>query len=122
VLDAAQDVHGRRLSRRWGPLRKELPPGRRRRPLGPPLQDLLPWGGRGAPGDAGGVGNAVLPAVAADGTLDVGPLDRRRIWRRWLLAVFLGETLGFLVPVLAVVLGADGWSDGPRLIALAVAG
>ncbi|MGY1616211.1 hypothetical protein ACI797_05645 [Geodermatophilus sp. SYSU D00691] len=51
-----------------------------------------------------------------------GGLDRRRLWRRWLVAVFLGETLGFLVPVLAVVVGADGWPDGARLVALAVAG
>jgi hypothetical protein len=44
------------------------------------------------------------------------------MWRRWLLASFVGETLGFLVPVLAVVLGAEDLADGPRVVALAVAG
>jgi Ca2+-transporting ATPase len=37
-------------------------------------------------------------------------VDRRRLWRRWVVAVFLGETLGFLVPVLAVVLGLPAWA------------
>ena len=52
------------------------------------------------------------------------PADQppRRLWRRWLRAAFLGETLGFLVPVLAYVAGGDSLPDGPRLVAFAVAG
>jgi hypothetical protein len=45
-----------------------------------------------------------------------------RLWRRWLVASFLGETLGFLVPVLAYLLGGDGLPDGQRLLAFALAG
>ncbi|MET0765994.1 MAG: cation-transporting P-type ATPase [Blastococcus sp.] len=47
---------------------------------------------------------------------------RRRVWRRWVLAAFLGETLGFLVPMLAVVLGVDSWDAALRFVALVVAG
>jgi hypothetical protein len=44
------------------------------------------------------------------------------LWRRWVIAASLGETLGFLVPVFAVVVGADGWDARSRYLALVVAG
>jgi len=66
------------------------------------------------------VDNAVLRAAPAGRRPAEG--RSRSLWRRWLVAAFLGETLGFLVPVLAVVLGADGLPPGPRVIAFAVAG
>jgi len=46
----------------------------------------------------------------------------RALRRRWLAATFLGETLGFLVPVLAVVLGVNSWNAGARFLALVLAG
>jgi cation-transporting P-type ATPase E len=72
--------------------------------------------------EAAHVGNAVLPAVGAEGAPDVRLGDRRALWRRWVVAAFVGETLGFLFPVLVVVLGADDWSDGLRLPLLTAAG
>ena len=64
--------------------------------------------------------NAVLAASPAPARRTEEP--PRRLWRRWLLAVFLGETLGFFVPVLAYVLGGDGLPAGLRLAAFALAG
>jgi Ca2+-transporting ATPase len=51
-----------------------------------------------------------------------GPVDRRRLWWRWLRASFLGETLGFLVPMLVVTLGAGSWPAVLRYLALVIAG
>jgi hypothetical protein len=55
----------------------------------------------------------------------IGPgerADRRWLWHRWLTATFLGETLGFLLPVIVVVLAIDGWDAGPQLVVLLIAG
>jgi Ca2+-transporting ATPase len=63
-----------------------------------------------------------LLAVPVDERPPGGREHRRQLWRRWGLAAFLGETLGFLVPVLAVALGVDGWDPAPRFLALVIAG
>jgi Ca2+-transporting ATPase len=47
---------------------------------------------------------------------------RRRLLHRWIPAVFLGETVGFLVPMSAVLLGVGGWGAGPRFLLLVAAG
>jgi hypothetical protein len=44
------------------------------------------------------------------------------VWRRWTVATFLGETAGFLVPVLAVLLGADQLPEPLRILVLVSAG
>src|SRR4029453_8001298 len=73
------------------------------------------------PEAAGVVSSDLLPGAVDERSPGVQE-GRRRLWRRWVLAAFLGETLGFLVPVLAVVLGVDRWDAALRFVALVVAG
>ncbi|MGY1704834.1 cation-translocating P-type ATPase [Geodermatophilus sp. SYSU D00697] len=50
------------------------------------------------------------------------PEDRWTLWRRWVLATTLGETLGFLVPVLVVLSGAGDPGDPRSSLLLLLAG
>jgi hypothetical protein len=44
------------------------------------------------------------------------------LWRRWTLLTFIGEAVGFLVPVFAVVSGADQLPEPLRTVVLVTAG
>jgi Ca2+-transporting ATPase len=65
-----------------------------------------------------GVDVDVPPDAAAAG----GAGERAPLWRRWTVATFLGEATGFLVPVLAVVAGADRLGEPWRTLTLVGAG
>ncbi|WP_206340225.1 hypothetical protein [Blastococcus litoris] len=51
----------------------------------------------------------------------IRPWDRAR-WRSWVARTTLGETVGFLFPVLVVLSGADDLAAVPRLAVLLLAG
>ncbi|MGY1633499.1 cation-translocating P-type ATPase [Geodermatophilus sp. SYSU D01186] len=62
-----------------------------------------------------------FPGTAARRPAAAG-LDRRGLWRRWVAATSLGEALGFLVPTLAVLSGADDPGDPVAFAVLLLAG
>src|SRR5436190_1411 len=84
---------------------------------------------RGAAWRSGRRRRAVAVLEIGTGVLDVarGPAEAGvggavSVWRRWTVATFLGETAGFLVPVLAVLLGADQLPEPLRILVLVSAG
>lgn len=55
--------------------------------------------------------------------LALGLAEARTRRARWLIAVTIAETIGYLAPALAGILTTRaGWSDGPRAIAVTTAG